>query len=304
MCCCFSRDPPPRASARKQKNSTSPESPQILDTHINPSNSHYRNRSDEGNSDVLTFLHRGSQIIKICRKRTKSHIRYFFLSNDNSRIMWREAETKSSGDAKTRFVHISDVDLIEFGQKNKKEFMNISSFIMGKKKVPLENLDSNQCITITYSAKKEHLHLIALTTTEASIWVWGLQELQRKLKRGENLNQLKSMPYPFEYSQTVNSSRSAMIPDTAETPATSEDVKKMILRIAHFEKLLTKIVVCPENEETFQRCRIRLDSLITHIDDSDASSNPILQGDIKNWKIEFWKIDLDVGALELMNYAT
>jgi len=214
--------------------------------------------------------------------------------------MWREAETKNSGE-KTRFVHISDIDQIEIltTLKGKKEFMNITHFMMGKKKVPLENLESSQCMTIAYNGSKEFLHLIALTTTEASIWVWGLQELQRKLKRGEKLNEMKSLPYPFEYSQTANSSRSAMVPDTA---ATQDDVKGVILKIAHFEKLLSKITRCAENEETFGRCRRRLDTLISYLDSAD-DSNPISQGDIKNWKIEFWKLDLDVGALELMSFT-
>lgn len=168
---------------------------------------------------------------------------------------------------------------------------------MGKKKVPLENLEANQCISITYGAKKESLLLIGLTSTEASIWVWGLKELQQKLKRGENLSQVKSLPYPLEYSQTANSSRSAMIPDT---PASPDEVTKIILRISKFEEMLGKLSHI-ENQEIYNRCRKRLDNLITHVKESDTSSNPILQGDIKNWKIEFWKLDLDVGALELMS---
>lgn len=297
MCCCFTRDSsPPRAPVQKQKTTSPP--PQINDTFISPNQYHNRNRSDD--SDVLSYLHRGSQIIKICRKRTKSHIRYFFLSNDNSRIMWREAETKSSGGAKTRFVHISEVDAIESGQKNRKEFSNVTSFLMGKKKMPLESFDSQQCISISYGQKKETLHLIALTPNEAYVWVWGLKELVKKLNRGEELNKLKTLPFPLEYSVTANSSRSTLVPDT---PATQDDVKQLILKIAHFEKLLSKITLCPENEETFKRVRRRLDNLISHIDDSDPS-NPITVFDIKSWKIEFWKIDLDVGALELMSFGS
>ena len=79
-------------------------------------------------------------------------------------------------------------------------------------------------------------------------------------------------------------------------------MKGVILKIAHFEKLLSKITRCAENEETFGRCRRRLDTLISYLDSAD-DSNPISQGDIKNWKIEFWELDLDVGALELMSFT-
>jgi len=300
FCCWKSEAHPVRASATRKPRQGVPSPTGILDTPtFDATQNHYRNRSDENNTDVLVYLHRGANIIKLCRKRKKAHIRYFFLSNDNTRIMWREAESKGSNE-QTRFVHISDIDKIESGVKSSTEaaarFESVKSFQTGNKTVPLDSMTAGQYFSIFYSHGKECLNLISLTASEASIWVWGLIELKRRLKKGETLSELKSLPYWFEHSQQ-SKTRSSNIPDVS---ATDEQVKELRTKISNYQKRLSKVSVEAENRETYQRCENKLNSLARHIESADPT-NPIVVGDIRTWKVDLWKLEVDLGALELIS---
>lgn len=255
--------------------------------------SHYRNGSNEL-TDALSYMHKGKIVIKMCRRRNKAHYRYFFLSHDNTRIMWRDHQIKSANE-NTRFVHINEIEKVMHGSDAAPHF-NLKSFTLNEQIINLENRQEH-CFSILHN-NNLYLNLIS---SDAPVWIWGLQQLLQKNKRGETLSSIKSLPFNLDYSKsgTNNTVNSGNI-------APQKSIDSLIKRVVAMQTRLERIKKSSLNtvlQEKHESCASQLDRLLYDLENNNES-DPLLVGEIKQFKIDLWKIDVDLGAIEIQQTNT
>jgi len=248
---------------------------------------HYRKRSDEPTIDALVYMHKGVHVMKLCKKRSKAHVRYLFLSNDNTKLMWRKRQHRTKNDT-NKFLYIRDITNVVPGQTNKS--FNVKNVVINDKPRKTTTL-KDQSFSIIYNNQS-----LDLISTDCSVWINGIRYLQKQQHNGADLRTIRNIPFWCDKGSV--SSIQAIEGQASEhkIEITRKRVQSMLTKLRQLEEQYhLKQSTFFELRSMWNKCQTKLNSVREHL----TEDKNISIGDLKNWKVEIWKIDVDLGALEL-----